>query len=98
MIVVRNVFKLKFGKAKEAKALVEESKSLMSKFANQPTRYLTDLTGPFYVLVMETTYASLTELESSQSDAMRTKEFSDWYQKFVPLVDSGYREIFSVVS
>jgi len=29
---------------------------------------------------------------------MGSKVFSDWYQKFVPLVDSGHREIYSILS
>lgn len=98
MILVRNVFQLKFGKAREAKVLIKESEALMKRHGNHPTRYLTDLTGPFYTIVMETTYESLTALEKSQSETMGTKEFSDWYQRFIPLVESGHREIFSIVS
>jgi hypothetical protein len=29
---------------------------------------------------------------------MGSKEFSDWYQKFIPLVESGHREMYSIVS
>ncbi|HCA78450.1 MAG TPA: hypothetical protein DEP53_01815 [Bacteroidetes bacterium] len=97
MILVRNIFQLKFGKAREAKALIKESEALMKQHGSHPTRYLTDLTGPYYTLVMETTYESLTALEKSQSETMGTKDFSDWYQRFTPLVESGHREIFSVV-
>lgn len=97
MILVRNVFRLKFGKAREAKALVEESKALFRKFGNRPTRYLTDLTGPFYTFVLESTYSSLSDLEKEQSEAQGSSEFSAWYQKFMPLVESGHREIFSIV-
>lgn len=98
MILVRNVFRLKFGKAKEAKALMKENEALVRKHGNNHTRWLTDITGPFYTFVMETTYANLSELERTQSEAMGSKEFSDWYQKFTPLVDSGYREVFTIVS
>ena len=97
MILVRNVFQLKFGKAREAKALIEESKALFKKYGNRPTRYLTDLTGPFYTFVLESTYTSLTELDKEQSEAMCSADFSTWYQKFTPLVESGYREIFTIV-
>ena len=97
MIVVRNVFQLKFGKAKEAIALMKESATLTQRFSQSPARYLTDLTGPFYTIVMELTYENLAELEKSQSETMGKKEFGEWYQKFIPLVESGHREIFTVI-
>ncbi len=28
---------------------------------------------------------------------MGSEEWKKWYQKFVPLVESGYREVFNVV-
>ncbi len=97
MILVRNVFQLKFGKAKDAMALVRESEAIMRKHGGAPTRYLTDITGPFYTLVMEATYPNLADLEKSQKETMGSKEFSDWYQRFVPLIESGHREIFTIV-
>lgn len=53
MILVRNVFQLKFGKAREAAALIKENEALIKRHGGAPTRFLTDLTGPFYTLVME---------------------------------------------
>lgn len=97
MIVVRNIFQLKFGKAKDAKALVKENQELMKKYGHASSRFLTDLTGEFYTFVMETTYENLTAFEKSSQDAMGAKEFGKWYGKFVPLVESGRREIFNLV-
>ena len=97
MILVRNVFQLKFGKTREATAMMKENEALVKRHGNNPTRYLTDLSGPFYTLVMEITFDSLAALEKSQSEMMGSKEFSDWYQKFIPLVESGHRELFTVV-
>jgi len=97
MILVRNVFQLKFGKAREAAVLIKESEALTKKHGGAPTRYLTDLTGPFYTLVMEITYGSLTDLEKEQKEVMGSKDFSDWYQRFIPLVESGHREMFTIV-
>lgn len=96
MILVRNVFQLKFGKAREASALIKENEALIKKHGGAPTRFLTDLTGPFYTLVMEITYPSLSDMEKSQKEIMGSKEFSDWYQRFVPLIESGHREIFTI--
>jgi len=97
MILVRDVFQLKFGKAKEAKALAKEGGEIEKRHGYGPSRILTDLTGPYYTLVMETTYDSLAAYEKALKDTMSAKEFGEWYQKFVPLVDSGRREIYSIV-
>ena len=67
MIVVRNVFQLKFGKAKEAVALMKEGVAIQKKAlagVEFSTRLLTDVTGPFYTLVLELTVPSLATFES----------------------------------
>ena len=97
MILVREVFQLKFGKAKDAKALVKESQELEKKLGFGPSRYMTDLTGPYYTLVMESSFQSLAAFEQTLKDVMAQKEFAAWYQKFVPLVESGRREIYSLL-
>lgn len=99
MILVRDIFQLKFGKAKDARALAKEGESLLKTSGGGSTvRYLTDLTGPFYIFVMESTYENLAAFEKAMSDTMGKKEIGEWYQKFVPLIDSGRREIFTIVS
>ena len=45
MIVVRDVFRLKFGKARDMKALMEESKKLMTAEQLKNSRVLFDLVG-----------------------------------------------------
>lgn len=97
MILVRDVFQLKFGKAREAKALALEGAAIEKKFGYGPSRFLTDLTGPYYTLVMESTYADLASFEKALKDVLGAKEFGEWYQKFVPLVESGRREIFTIL-
>jgi hypothetical protein len=54
MIVIRNVFQLKFGKAREAVALMKELAIQKRALAGTDfPRVLTDVTGPFYTLVLE---------------------------------------------
>ncbi len=98
MIVVRNIFQLKFGKAKDAKALVRENQELMKRYGYSTPRFMTDVTGEFYTLVMETTHEDLSDYEKSSNQAMGAKEFEQWYSKFVPLVESGRREIFTLLN
>jgi hypothetical protein len=98
MIVIRNVFRVKFGKAREAVALVKEGAAIQKRAgANFSPRVLTDLTGPFYTVVLELTVPNLSAFEAEAPRFMADKDFQANYQKLVPLVDSGYREIFTVV-
>jgi hypothetical protein len=60
-------------------------------------RLLTDVTGPFYTLVLEITGPNLAAYEAELPKYMGDKDFQANYQKFVALVDSGTREIFRVV-
>ena len=100
MVVIRNVFRLKFGKTREAVALFKEGVAIQkrvgagSEFA---TRLLTDLTGPFYTVVLEITVPNLAAFEADAPRLMGDKDWQANYQKITPLVESGYREIFTLV-
>lgn len=98
MIVVRNVFRLKFGKTKEAVALLKEGVALQKRAGvDVGQRILTDLVGTFYTVVLEFTVPDLASWQASMSKIMGSKEWEAVYQKFSALVDSGSREIFTVV-
>ena len=97
MIVVRDVFQLKFGKSREALALWQEGSQFLRQGNKvKDMRLLTDVAGRFYTLVLETSYDTLADYESEMKESM-TDEWRAWYQRFVPLVDRGHREIFNVV-
>ena len=98
MILLREVFQLKFGKAKEALALIPEGIALAARGGVKTERVLTDLTGPYYTLVLESTHASLAEFERSLEGELGAAEWSAWYERFKPLVESGRREIFRIVT
>jgi hypothetical protein len=98
MILVRNVFRLKYGQARPAVALFKEARDLMTRLGHStPTRVLTDLTGPAYTLVLEQTYPDLMAWEKDGQSTLGQDDWRAWYQRFTPLVDSGYREIFTIV-
>jgi hypothetical protein len=100
MIVIRNVFRLKFGKAREAVALFKESDAIQKRVgagADFQVRLLTDVTGAFYTVVMEITAPSLAAFEAGAPQLMGNKDWQANYQKITTLVESGYREVFSVV-
>ena len=98
MILVRDVFRLKFGKARDALAVWKEMAEQGKRVGSMPTppRILTDLSGPYYTLVMETTAKDLSTWEADMRKSMGDPALHALYQKFTPLVDSGYREIFTI--
>lgn len=97
MILIRDVFRLKFGKAKEAKVLVAEGVKLARKYGYRFDRQLMDLTGPFYTLVLESSYDGLGAYEEAMTNTQGHEDWANWYEKFKPLVESGYREMFTIV-
>jgi hypothetical protein len=98
MIVVRNVFRLKFGKSKEAVALLKEGIAMQRRAGvEMKQRLMTDLVGTFYTLVLELTVSNMAELEANMPKAMGDKDWQANYQKFSALVESGYSEIFTLV-
>jgi len=98
MIVVRNVFRLKFGKSKEAVALLKEGIAIQKRVGVEMNqRLLTDLVGTFYTLVLELTVPNMAALEANMPKVMGDKNWQANYQKFSELVESGYREIFTIV-
>ena len=98
MIVVRNVFQVKFAKMKDAVALWKEGHSLAKKSGGvRDIRILTDVTGPAYTLAVELTYESLADYERDGRALMSTPEWASWYQKVVPLMESSRREIYTIV-
>jgi hypothetical protein len=97
MIIVRDVFQLKFGKAKDAKVLMQESKKMMSEKQRQNSRVLFDLVGKAYTMVLENSYANLSEFEKELAGNFSNPEWGPWYQRFIPLIENSYREIFTVM-
>ncbi len=98
MILVRNVFRLKFGKAKEAVALLKEGVAIQkSAGMNFSPRILTDVTGPFYTLVLELSMPNFAAFESQSPQLFANKDWQSNYQKMTALVESGHREIYNIV-
>ena len=97
MIIVRNTFRIKFGKAKEAIPVIKEAIAINKKLGIADVRALMDLTGDSYTLVFETSHVSLSDFESKMKMIFASEEWSAIYQKIVPLVESAHRDIFTVI-
>lgn len=66
-------------------------------FRQDTFRVLTDLVGSYYTLVLESTHETLAEYEQSSKSGIADEQWRAAYGKFTPLVESGYREIFTIV-
>jgi hypothetical protein len=97
MILVREIFQVKYGRMKEVKELMKEMTKIAPAQPDTNSRVLTDLTGPHYTLVMERTHKDLASYEKDSQTGMSQPGFAAWYQKFTALVDSGRREIFTIL-
>lgn len=98
MIVVRNVFQIKFGQAKPAIAAFKEMRATMQKIGlTGDSRLLTDLVGTSYTMVHERQFESLSAFEQEGKKVMGSPEWRAQYDKFVPYCESGSREIYNVV-
>ncbi|NWF88080.1 MAG: hypothetical protein HXY50_01320 [Ignavibacteriaceae bacterium] len=97
MIVVRDTFYLKFGKAKDAKALIKNFNEIVKKYDNTPRRFLTDFTGESYRLILESTFQDLGAFEKTLQSHFGKEEWREWYEIFIPLVNRSEREILNIL-
>ena len=98
MIVVRDVFQLQFGKAKEATSLLKQGQQALKGTGYPVERILADVTGEYYTLVMESRVQSLSAFEEALGKTQDLSEWQEVYKRFVPLVRSGRREVFREVT
>lgn len=99
MIIQRNIFRLKFGKAKEAltvwKQILEELQK-DGRFTPQ-CRLMTDVTGESYTLIMEMNIKSLMDVNPlNRVWAINTQARTLYHEKFVPLCESARQDMYKV--
>ena len=99
MVIVRNVFTVKFGKARDAMEAYKEVVGIARQATGNsvPIRILTDVTGQNYTIVSELTFENLAAFEATMPKISGDPRWQAAYQKFTPNVDAGQREIFRVV-
>ena len=98
MYIIRDIFYLKFGHYREAKALLDQAsqQNLLPQKAEN-TRVLSDFTGKSYRLIFEESFNSLAEYESSLTQSMGTDAWQNWYALFKTHIERGEREILKQV-
>lgn len=97
MYIFREIFHLRFGRYRDAKALIDEG--MQQGFLLHPagTRVLTDFTGEGYRLIIELPYVSLADYEAGLKKELGGDQWKDWYERFKPLVRFSEREIMKQV-
>jgi hypothetical protein len=99
MLIVRDIFQLHFGKAREALELLKEIKPQMDAMGLQTFRVLTDYVGAeYYTLILESEAENLADFESMLAKEIQNPEWRAWYAKFSLLCRSGKREVLRVMA
>lgn len=97
MYIVRDIFHLRFGEYKNAKALLDDAYSKGLLPDAKSSRVLSDFTGDSYQLIFEEGYDTLAEYEKSLAESMSKADWKKWYEKFKLHVASSQREILKQV-
>lgn len=97
MILVRDVLQIQFGQMKKALEVWKKGAVIVEKHSRAKFRVLTDVTGPYYTFVLESTYSDLAAFDSGMFSRHGAPEWAEWYKDFQPLLTGGHREIFRVV-
>ncbi len=97
MYIIRDIFQLRFGAWKDAKALLEEAYSKGILPDAKSARILTDFSEDSCRLIFEEGYYSLTEYEESVQQYRGNASWKKWNDKFKKYVSSSQREILKQV-
>lgn len=93
MAIVRDVFRAKYGRGG---ALVDLLKEAKAKMPQHPMRIFSDASGSFDTIVTETEVRDLADWERLREQEFSMPDFAEWFERMVPLVESGQREFYNV--
>lgn len=98
MILYRSVLQAKFGKADDVVAAVKQGLAALPVEQQQAlqTRILTDISGPFDTVVVETTHESLAAYEQFRKATFASAGASREGSAVAALVESGRNEYYTI--
>jgi hypothetical protein len=97
VIIERNVFQAKYGKGDELVALFKEMRKVAPPaFIGRNPRLLTDRSGPFFTVVIESEWENLAEWERAFGLLFTDAKVRDIMARSTPLIESGRREFYNV--
>jgi hypothetical protein len=96
MFVIRNVFKCKAGQAKNVIEKFKAVQPIMQEIANH--RIMVDEVAGFWTVVVEVETEDLASFQKMLHERGSDSRIQDAMSGYMEFVDSGYREIYRVVS
>ena len=97
MIVVRNVFQIKYGKIKEAIEIWKELIESMKETEDWAmAKLMTDISGPAYNLVLEVEMRDLLDFNYTLFKRVNNEKSAELYKRFLPLCYSSVRTLYKV--
>jgi hypothetical protein len=93
MMIVRDILQAKYGKGGDLVALFKEAQKWPQKYGQ---RILTDASGQFFTVVVETEADSLGDWERRFNAILAQPEFGGWFTSTMTLIDTGRREFYNI--
>jgi hypothetical protein len=95
MILVRDVFQVKFGHMDPILAILKEAEEI-GIGSDRLTRVLTDVSGQMFTLVFEAKVESIDAHLARMQESFNDPELSGWMGRIMEHVDSGRREFYTI--
>jgi len=96
MILIREVFTTKPGKAGELVKKFKQVIPFMEKEGLKNTKIMTDLVAKYWTVVIESETEDFARFEKEVRGFTSKPEVKEIMKDYMSLVDSGYREIFKI--
>jgi hypothetical protein len=97
MILVRQVFQTKWGKAHEVAEGMRQSAEIVNEvLGGSNLRILTDLSGDFHRVVQEYEVESMAVWEANAGKLFSHPDFQKAQAQSEGMIESGYREFYTV--
>jgi len=94
MILVRQVYHLKFGMSDQAVMLL---KDLLQEFMpDSRAMILSDISGRDFTVVLEGEFESLQSWEEQRQEGYQRPEFAEWFGQFQDVVETSFTEIYNI--
>ena len=94
MLIIRNVFVCKPGKAKELVKTFKSAMPHMKESGVAASRVMTDVSSTFWTVVLETEAESLEAWERQFQNYGSRPEIQEAMKGYMDLVERGHREIY----
>jgi hypothetical protein len=96
MLLIREVFNAKPGKATELVKKFKQVIPYMEKEGLKNTRVMTDFVSKYWTVVIESETEELARFEKEVRGFTSKPEVKEIMKDYMSLVDGGYREVFKI--